>query len=373
MFGYVRPEKPVLLMRDFALYKAVYCGLCKSLGRRYGQISRVAVTFDMTFLAIVLMAFAPEDPSVREEGCILNPIKKKPIMVNNTLLDYVADLSCLLAYASARDNALDDQPIRGTAESLLLLRSGKKAQCHQPEAASSIRSSLNKLSELEKGEPTFEAASVFGRLISELTKIGFDIVAQLWNTSANKNENKLSARQDETSIFIPDIPMEEAIVNSRDVVTDALPSSPDNVPDDSLSYYSSDMAMDEEFFSSQDRLRQEALPFSPEDSDGKVTSFYRYMIGDAMCALGQWVYLIDAIDDLEKDRKKQNWNPFLRLSGEEVKDEATTRLCLAEDKIDRGFALLHYPRMGALVYNVVVHGLPKTRLRVLAGEKLPRI
>ena len=53
--------------------------------------------------------------------------QEKPIMVNNTLLDYVADLSCLLAYALARDNALDDQPIRGTAESLLLLRSGKSA------------------------------------------------------------------------------------------------------------------------------------------------------------------------------------------------------------------------------------------------------
>ncbi len=313
MFGYVRPEKPILLMRDFALYKSVYCGLCKALGRRYGQISRAAVTFDMTFLAIVLMAFAPEDPRIREEGCILNPIKKKPIMVDNTILDYVADLSCLLAYASARDNALDDQPIRGTAETLLFLRAGKKAKRFQPEAACSISESLEALSELEKGEPSFEAASVFGRLISELTSIGFDVVAKLWQNRSSENGCKMPSDQ------------------------------------------------------------EEAQPISPDDTDGKETSFYRYMIGEAMRALGQWVYLIDAIDDLEKDRKKKNWNPFLQLSTEEAKSEALTLLSQAEEAIDRGFALLSYPRMGALVYNIVVHGLPRTRDRVLAGEKLPRI
>ncbi len=390
MFGYVRPEKPILLMRDFALYKSVYCGLCKALGRRYGQISRAAVTFDMTFLAIVLMAFAPEDPHIREEGCILNPIKKKPIMVDNAVLDYVADLSCLLAYASARDNALDDQPIRGTVETLLFLRAGKKAKRLQPEAARSISASLEALSELEKGEPTFEAAMVFGRLISEVTAIGFDVVARLWGTLSSENESKILSNQDKGLFISQDLPNDqthseekpssapdsaflESISHSQDIVSgESISFSSDDATEEALPYSPEDVFYDSDSHS-QDDGAEEALPFSPEDKDGKETSFYRYMIREAMCALGQWVYLIDAIDDLEKDRKKKNWNPFLRFSSEEAKSEAKTRLSLAEETVDRGFALLSYPRMGALVYNVVVHGLPRTRQRVLAGEKLPRI
>lgn len=354
MFGYVRPEKPILLMRDFALYKSVYCGLCKALGRRYGQISRAAVTFDMTFLAIVLLAFAPEDPRIREEGCILNPIKKKPIIVDNAILDYVADLSCLLAYASARDNALDDQPIRGTAETLLFLRSGKKAKRLQPEAARSISESLEALSELEKGEPTFEAASVFGRLISELTSIGFDTVAQLWQNRSSENGCKMPSNQEEVLSFSREEPSDQTL-------------SPETQFDST-----EDVSYESDSHSHND-ASYEVQPFSPEDTDGRETSFYRYMIRDAMYALGQWVYLIDAVDDLEKDRKKKNWNPFIQFSTDEAKNEALTLLSLAEEAVDRGFALLSYPRMGALVYNIVVHGLPRTRQRVLAGEKLPRI
>lgn len=378
MFGYVRPEKPILLMRDFALYKSVYCGLCKALGRRYGQISRAAVTFDMTFLAIVLLAFAPEDPRIREEGCILNPIKKKPIMVDNAILDYVADLSCLLAYASARDNALDDQPIRGTAETLLFLRSGKKAKRLQPEAARSISESLEALSELEKGEPTFEAASVFGRLISELTSIGFDMVARLWQNRSSENECKRPSNQDETLSFSQDEPSDQTLplkmkpVSHEDVTSKYPSHSQDGVSSETQSLLPED-ASNKEFSHSHNDASYEVQPFSPEDTDGRETSFYRYMIRDAMYALGQWVYLIDAVDDLEKDRKKNNWNPFIQFSTDEAKNEALTLLSLAEEAVDRGFALLSYPRMGALVYNIVVHGLPRTRQRVLAGEKLPRI
>ena len=62
MFGYVRIEKPDLLIRDFTIYKSVYCGLCKAIGRRAGQIPRGAVTYDMTFLTLLLMALSVEDP-----------------------------------------------------------------------------------------------------------------------------------------------------------------------------------------------------------------------------------------------------------------------------------------------------------------------
>ena len=33
MFGYVRVDKPNILIKDFATYKAYYCGLCKTISK----------------------------------------------------------------------------------------------------------------------------------------------------------------------------------------------------------------------------------------------------------------------------------------------------------------------------------------------------
>ena len=42
MFGYVRPFKPYMRMFEYDIYKAVYCGLCKDMGRRYGFVTPLA-------------------------------------------------------------------------------------------------------------------------------------------------------------------------------------------------------------------------------------------------------------------------------------------------------------------------------------------
>ena len=35
MFGYVTVYKPELKIKDYSLYKGVYCTLCKRMGREY--------------------------------------------------------------------------------------------------------------------------------------------------------------------------------------------------------------------------------------------------------------------------------------------------------------------------------------------------
>ena len=54
MFGYVRPVRPELKCRDFDLYRATYCGLCRCLRRRFGLIAPMLLNFDFTFLALLL-------------------------------------------------------------------------------------------------------------------------------------------------------------------------------------------------------------------------------------------------------------------------------------------------------------------------------
>jgi hypothetical protein len=81
--------------------------------------------------------------------------------------------------------------------------------------------------------------------------------------------------------------------------------------------------------------------------------------------------LIDALEDLERDLTKNNWNPLSKFeNGREV---AEKRLIEAEETVDRNLALLTYERYGGLVYNIVTIGLPATRSRVMLGEPLPNI
>ncbi|MDD2426833.1 MAG: DUF5685 family protein [Eubacteriales bacterium] len=168
MFGYVRPEKELLLMRDFTRYRSVYCGLCKTIKERYGNLQRSVVTYDMTFLALLLLSLSLEDSEIVQEGCVLNPLKKKPISKHHAALDFAADSSIILAYYSALDNARDERPFLGRAQSLLLRRSGRKASRLYPDLSANIAASLRELNDIEKGDYDPSAADIFGRLLAEL-------------------------------------------------------------------------------------------------------------------------------------------------------------------------------------------------------------
>ena len=54
MLGYVKIDKGELKVREYEVYCGYYCGICKSIGRRYGQLPRMALSYDAAFLAILL-------------------------------------------------------------------------------------------------------------------------------------------------------------------------------------------------------------------------------------------------------------------------------------------------------------------------------
>ena len=54
MFGYIRPLEGELKVREQREYRGYYCGLCKSIGARYGQIERLSLSYDCAFLAALL-------------------------------------------------------------------------------------------------------------------------------------------------------------------------------------------------------------------------------------------------------------------------------------------------------------------------------
>ena len=54
MFGYIAINKAEMKFRDFDIYHAYYCGLCKDLKERYGRSGQITLSYDMTFLIIPL-------------------------------------------------------------------------------------------------------------------------------------------------------------------------------------------------------------------------------------------------------------------------------------------------------------------------------
>ena len=106
MFGYVRPVRPELKCKDFDLYRATYCGLCRCLRRRFGLIAPMLLNFDFTFLALLL--WQPEETFSPCRGrCHANLLVKKPMCPDSPALELAADESVILAWWQLQDAARD--------------------------------------------------------------------------------------------------------------------------------------------------------------------------------------------------------------------------------------------------------------------------
>lgn len=171
MFGYVRPQKSELLMREFSRYQSVYCGICKSIGENYGQLPRLTTGYDLTLMALLLLALTADQPPVEAESCILNPLRQKPIVKGGDVIERCAGLSILLAFHKATDDRKDEGGLKSTLAAAALSNPYRRAKERYPRSETAIKIHLQRLAELEKGPPDLKAAEIFGDLLSDLMQI----------------------------------------------------------------------------------------------------------------------------------------------------------------------------------------------------------
>lgn len=170
MFGYVVPLKGELKVRELDAYQAAYCGLCHTLGRRYGFLSRFILNYDFTFLALVLAP--PEDElSTEHRRCAACPLKGKDVCTPTAALELASDESVVLAYWKLRDNVSDAAFWRGLparALSLILRPAYRRAARRCPGFDAQVRACLAELGALEKeGSPSLDrTADTFARILS---------------------------------------------------------------------------------------------------------------------------------------------------------------------------------------------------------------
>lgn len=169
MFGYVRPPAQDLPEGELNRFRTMYCGLCHTLSRRYGQAARMILNYDFTYLAILLSNGTADAENAGR--CWVSPVKKRPYLEPTAAMELAADESVILAYWQLRDGAEDHTwaaglKYRGGAQ--LLEGAYRKAAAFRPEFDAAVRRQLRLLHALETAEdPSMDrAADTFAVLLS---------------------------------------------------------------------------------------------------------------------------------------------------------------------------------------------------------------
>lgn len=279
MFGYVIPDKQNMYIKDFNVFQAFYCGLCKTLGKTGSQITRLCTNYDMTFYNVLLHSLCDCDVRFERKVCFYNG-RKKVVVAPDELSLKMADMAVLLVYYNAEDDVTDGKKSRILVKWRLAPRKRKAAK-NLPEVDKLMKQSFSRLNKLEKEkcDSIDMVADTFASLMRDVTK---------------------------------------CFVKTDDVI-------------DTFTYN-----------------------------------------------LGRLVYLLDAVDDVEKDQKKGRYNPLLLNYGECTKkqdylvknaDELSFLLNSAYNKMVGSYNAMNIVRYEGVLSNTVYLGIKMQMERLLKGEE----
>jgi len=177
VFGYIKPAVPELKVKEYELYRAVYCGLCRAMGQRTTCVSRLSLSYDFVFLALIRMALSGESGRIEKHRCLAHPTKKRAVLCDAAELDVCAKVSVLLTYHKLLDDIADERGAKRLAAILLrpaasMMRRRANMGEHPEDV---IREELSALATLEKeGCASIDrAAEPFGRLMAAVTAYGY--------------------------------------------------------------------------------------------------------------------------------------------------------------------------------------------------------
>lgn len=275
MFGYVKPYNPELRVRELEEYKAVYCGLCKQLGRSFGVFARFTLSYDFAFLAMLKTALDSEIcPETERCACIAHPFCKRSRVIENAAMETAARAAMISVYYKLLDDRADEGFFRRIGAALLL-----------PFAKRARRKALAFADGAAADEAAAKMSAAQGQLETEKCPIP--------DAAAEPTANFLAAMLKNCAATA-----EQAAVLER----------------------------------------------------------FGYL-------LGRYVYLCDALDDLEDDRRRGRYNPFLYAGGEAA-IAAKNALFLTTAELSDDFDLLELHRYEGILENIIRIGLRAEVIRI---------
>ncbi len=169
MFGYIIINKGELKFKEFDVYQGYYCGLCRVLKERYGIKGQMTLSYDMTFLAMLLSDLYEPELTRGTTKCIVHPFEKHPT-IRTEFTEYAADMNILLTYYKCLDDWNDDRKADRKLLADMLCGPVSKIRNKYPEKADLIRRTLDKMSEKEKQKvrDVDEMSALFGEILGTI-------------------------------------------------------------------------------------------------------------------------------------------------------------------------------------------------------------
>ncbi len=277
MFGYVRTDTPYLYIKDDILYRAMYCGVCKGIAQVCGQAARMGLSYDVTFLSVILHNIKGVDVKIEKQHCATHCIRSRKMAEVDELTRQLGALNTLLVYYKCLDDVADGDG--GGVKKLFFKKGFRRAKKKYPKIEEIVRRNLTEQSVVEKSqtESIDRAADATAKMLAEF----------------------------------------------------------------------SDLALEE-----------------------KATEFTHNLF----YAVGKWIYLIDALDDYDKDKKKGAYNPFMQAYNAECKAELMKGK--SGEEVQFAFRSLFFDireNLSQIAFrfnrdlsdNILLRGLPATTKRVM--------
>ena len=179
MFGFVTAHLAELEQSQKDRYQAVYCGICRGIRQHAGQKARLCLSYDMTFLALLLQSLYEPEETGGNWACKLHSIRKRP-WADSPIIRYCADMNIALGYYNCLDDWQDDHSLTAKAMANWLQPSLSEIRQAWPRQCQAIEDCIRQLRQLEQSgcaNPD-EPAGCFGQLMAQLLVLQEDLWAE---------------------------------------------------------------------------------------------------------------------------------------------------------------------------------------------------
>lgn len=169
MFGYIIINKGDMKFKEFDIYHSYYCGLCRKLKEKYGLTGQMTLSYDMTFIIMLLSGLYETEPEEGSCKCIAHPFEKH-MTRSNEITEYAADMNILLSYYKCKDDWTDDRKYLSKAYAAMLEKGYHHVKGKYVAKVSRIESLMNLIGEREKeGCADVDIMSrLFGEIMAEV-------------------------------------------------------------------------------------------------------------------------------------------------------------------------------------------------------------
>lgn len=169
MFGYVIVNKPEMKFKEFDLYQSYYCGLCRTLKDAYGKVGQMTLSYDMTFVVLLLTSLYEPETVVEVRKCVTHPFGKHPVR-SNLFSKYAADMNLLLSYYKCLDDWEDERKVTRKVMAQSLRRRIRKVTEDYPQKECLVSEKMQQIHQCEREQRLNldEVSGYFGEIMAEI-------------------------------------------------------------------------------------------------------------------------------------------------------------------------------------------------------------